>query len=262
LKTPEVLKQLNIDENALFEFIITHIIYDLNIDDMIILLDYIYRENYNSIENSQFISIVKTVINKHIFVKDGKKGILLIQNKVQQFKNIKKSDDLNIMQQLNDIGIVLVMFKNEKWDITEKLSDYNLMKPFIVSSTLTKKDIINKKVNETIGFIMQFKNENYLVFKTKKLSDNRSKGSRCDQKLSDESIVILDSILSEVKGAHEFFIEERKDKNKQSIFENKKYLCILQEFILYIFNENNVNGKIWYLNPIKSTLSNIENLSS
>lgn len=257
----DILQKLNITIDILYNYIITHILFDLQFDDFVELLNYLYNEkrekNNKNVED--LLIRIKSLIDRNIMNKDNKKGILLIKNKIQQFKSTKKDEiiDKNIMEQLNDIGIVLVMCNNNVWDVTNKLSEYSIMRNNISTNIITKTDLKNKKLNETIGFITYFKGEDFLVFKTKKMSDKRSKGSRCDQKPSDESINILfDSIFKSVNGLYDFFTE-RKDKQ---IFENKKSICIIQEFILYIFNELKINDKIWFLDPIKSALNNIENM--
>jgi hypothetical protein len=260
MNNPDILQKLNIGSSILYNYVIIHIIFDLQFDDIVELLNYLYNENRekNSSEMEDFLLRVKTVFENYIMVKDNKKGILLIKNKIQQFKQDKKMEiiEKNIMEQLNEIGIALVMYNDGKWQETDKLREYTMMKSNISLDIVRQKDI-KEKLNETIGFIVYFEDENYLVFKTKNMKMKRSKGSRCDQKQSHISTGILfDSILNKVEGLKDFFTE-RKDNE---IFENKKYICILQEMILYIFNQRKVNGKIWFLDPIKSTLSNIENL--
>jgi hypothetical protein len=135
------------------------------------------------------------------------------------------------------------------------------MKRNIASLRITDKDIKTQKINDTIGFNMHFKNENYIVFKTKNFFEKRSTGSRCDQKQTENTIEIFEKMYKQHSSElYDFLVEERKQQ--KAVLENKKLLCILQEFIFYIFNEKKVNGKIWYIDPVQSTLSNIENLGA
>ena len=270
LNNPEILQKLNIDSSILYNYVITHILFDLSFDDIVELLNYLYNDvrEKNSQETEAILSQCKIVLDKYIMEKDGKKGILLIKNKIQQFKVNKKTEmatDKNVMEQLNDIGIALVMYNNGKWDVTNKLSEYSMMKSKISADIVTQKDLKNNKLNELIGFIMYFKGENFLVFKTKRMTDKRSKGSRCDQKQVDETKnIMFDTIFNSVDGLKTFFTErmEKDNNNDKDLFENKKSVCIIEEFILYIFNELKVNGKLWFFDPIKSTLSNIENMEA
>ena len=133
LNNPEILQKLNIDSSILYNYVITHILFDLSFDDIVELLNYLYNDGRekNIPETEAILSHFKIVFDKYIMEKDGKKGILLIKNKIQQFKNDKKMEmaaDKNVMEQLNDIGIVLVMYNNGKWDVTNKLSEYSMMK--------------------------------------------------------------------------------------------------------------------------------------
>jgi hypothetical protein len=262
LNDDEILKKLNVGTSVLIQYIITRIIFDLSFVDMIELLNHLYnekREKY-TLEIEDFLSRVKVVIDKLIIENRNKKGILLLETIKRQFKADKKKkekEDFEFMDKINDIGLALVMYNNGKWSKTNNITDYDAMKDKIELNRVTPRDIKNNTINETFGFLLYFINGNYLVFKTKNVNDKRSTGSRCDQKsYNDNQKILYDAILDKVDSLKDYF-NERKDKE---IYENKKYICIMQEFMLYIFNENKVNGKKWLLNPIVSTLSNIENL--
>ena len=264
LNNPEILQKLGVmNMNILFEYVIIRIIFDLQFNDMIDLFNYLYNDknkdkNKDNQEIEQFLSGVKTVIEKYyIMKKDERKGILLIKEKKRQFKN-KKDESSDNKKKVTDIGLVLVLYDDNdndyRWYETERITDYNSMHESI------KKDIVIKKnLNETIGFLMYFIGKDYLIFKTKNLKGKRNTGSRCDQKtINKNKNILYDDILDKVAGLKDYFIN--KDDKEKDIFENKKSICIMQEFMLYIFNENKVNGKIWFLDPIKSILSNIENV--
>jgi hypothetical protein len=205
-----------------------------------------------------FMLRVKSVIDRKIMVKGNKKGILLIETNKQQFKTDKKMEnlDLELIEKLNNIGLALVMYNNGKWNKSIKASDYDSMQDKIIANVVTQKDINKDKLNETIGFLLYFINGNYLVFKTKNIK-KKQKGSICDHKsLNENKSILYDSILYKVDKLKDFF-NDQKDKD---LFENKKSICIMQEFLLYIFNENKINNKKWFFDPVESTLSNIENL--
>ncbi len=261
LNDDEILKKLNVGTSVLIQYIITRILFDLSFIDMIELMNHLYnekREKYTP-EIEDFLSRVKVVIDQLIIKNRNKKGIVLLETSKPQFKQNKKkvNEEVEFMDKMNDIGLALVMYSNGKWSKTNKISDYDEMKDIILSNMVTQRDIKKNGINETFGFLLYFINGNYLVFKTKNINDKRSKGSRCDQKAyNDNKTILYDAILDKVDSLKDYF-NERKDKE---IYENKKYICIMQEFLLYIFNENKVNGKKWLLNPIVSTLSNIENL--
>jgi len=103
-------------------------------------------------------------------------------------------------------------------------------------------------LNNVVGFVTDFKSE-YRIFKVKIMTKKRNKGARCDQAGKGETIKLLN------------MIEERTEytiANTKML--SQKYLCVLQEFILRINNYKQKNSKIWFLDPLQSSLLNIEKL--
>ena len=98
-----------------------------------------------------------------------------------------------------------------------------------------------------MGFIADFKKD-YMIFKVKQLQ-KRNKGARCDQSGKIETIKLLNLIV----GTQKYTAENTKHINQ-------KQLCVLQEYILRIYDYNNKDGKRWFLDPYIAILINIEKI--
>ena len=164
---------------------------------------------------------------------------------------------------MEEIGLRLVVYKDGEWVIC-KHSDYEKVSSSI---NMFSREESSNYLNQTIGFLTFFKKDNYLVFKTKVITDKRSKGSRCDQKTKDEIKEILyKQIIEKVDNYKKFFIEI-KDENNMSveqknrfIFNNKTAICVMQEMFMSIYNEKKIDGKLWLLDPVQSMLYDVENI--
>ena len=85
-------------------------------------------------------------------------------------------------------------------------------------------------------------------------------------------------ILNKIYGINTFIIDKKptgkqpkiitipnimfRDADKAEIilnyYINKSHICIIQEFILRLFNHEKKDGKVWFLSPEESALINIE----
>ena len=216
-----VIEQLNndgVDINILKNFLIAHQVDTLMYQDKLSLLNYIYFKA----ELNDYEKSIKTYIDKRILVKGNIKGIFL-QEKGKYKLMIKTDSD---------------------WKKAEE-SDYSDLADKIKSLV----DNIIPKLNEVFGFINNFKGGE-LVFKTKDLSIRRSKGARCDQagkKGNNGVLRTLNKILGENKYT---------DKNTKGTYALQ--LCVLEEFMLRLYNKVNHKNKIWFLGPEQASLLNIE----
>ena len=73
------------------------------------------------------------------------------------------------------------------------------------------------------------------------LEDPKSKGARCDQ--SGKSVAI--NLLNTIVDREEYTKENTRGRNKMEF-------CILQEFLLRLYNENKKDDKIWFVSPIEA----------
>ena len=177
----------------------------------------------------------------------------LYNNELNSFENlIKNYYDSNIISYNNNIGLLIANFDklilliyNKKNNIWKK-ANYEDENDF---NNIINKDLVKvNKLNNIIGFIGNFKND-FIIFKVKQLDKKRNKGARCDQAGKADTIKLLNSIVGENK---------YNTTNTKGIYQ--KQLCILQEFLLRIYDYNNKNNKRWFIKPSEAILLNIEKL--
>ena len=105
-------------------------------------------------------------------------------------------------------------------------------------------------LNKVIGFMNDFKAENYAVFKIKYIDSPRVLGARCDQNSNkSKAIEILNSIVGSNVYSTQLDIPQRE-------------ICIIQEFYLRIFENERKNKKHWFLSPPSAVLTNIEKFTT
>jgi len=165
-------------------------------------------------------------------------------------KNIKSYFQEREIKDKKLVGIYLqkegeqkLIIKNSNIWVIAKPEDYNDLSP-VIGNILTS---IKSKLNNVIGFIADFKKD-YMIFKVKQLQ-KRNKGARCDQSGKIETIKLLNLIV----GTQKYTAENTKHINQ-------KQLCVLQEYILRIYDYNNKDGKRWFLDPYIAILINIEKI--
>ena len=128
----------------------------------------------------------------------------------------------------------LVVMKEDYWQDGEA-EDYNDLLLEIEKLVLPR-----ESMNKYVGFFSEFKND-YMVFKVIDLEDPKSKGARCDQ--SGKSVAI--NLLNAIVGREEYTKENTRGRNKMEF-------CILQEFLLRLYNENKKDDKIWFVSPVEA----------
>lgn len=140
---------------------------------------------------------------------------------------------------------VLLIKRGDSWHEAEAED----MKDFEYKLNEKKKNILDN-LNTLIGFMLNFKTEDYIVFKTKNINNPRDKGARCDQNSNKgKSIELLNSI-----------VETYKEPPDKKLYNN--VICILQELYLRLFDKERKNKKRWFLSPAEAGLSGIENFST
>jgi len=211
-------------EPLLKSLLVEHIIDELSSNHIITILNELYENtNYDEMEP---IPYVKAYIKKQILNGDKNiKGFLWKDKKTQ---------------------VIIVKHSREKWHIAEAEDIKDLAQVLINN----KKNIISN-LNDLIGFINNFKNEDYVVFKLKNITNQRDSGARCDQiSLKGKSIETLNVIIG-----------SKKFDNK-SLNVPQREICIIQEFYLRSFDKDRKNQKRWFLSPPESVLTDIEKFSS
>lgn len=181
--------------------------------------------NLDNIEGSDFRMRIKKYINSDIITNKGVIGMLVNNNGKHQLL-VKSSTD-------------------NTWSIATS-EDTNDLTPEL-TRIINKFFPIKDKLNQLSGFMINFKKD-YIIFKVKDLTKKRHKGARCDQSGKKEAIKMLNSIIGEEKYSNDSDV-------------NQKQVCIIQEFMLRLYNKEKKNGLQWYLTPGEAALINIEGLT-
>lgn len=92
--------------------------------------------------------------------------------------------------------------------------------------------------------MINFKNDDYIVFKTKDRNKILDLGSRCDQKSKTKGIEMLTEIIGENIYSTKGIIQSD--------------ICIIQELYLRIYDNELKDKKRWILNPSETILTNID----
>ena len=172
-------KKFIIKYQKLHYFIAQHIVDELLLADIIFLLNEIDEnpEKFN-------LPVEKFLTNDYVFkhIKDyitaqilkGKKGIKgFIWHVKNKLEHIVKHDD-------------------EPWHMAESEDIKDIDE--IMKARETK---IKTSMNKMVGFINNFKKEDYVVFKTKDTTNPKDSGYRCDQRsMKDTSIDLLNLIVN------------------------------------------------------------------
>jgi hypothetical protein len=211
----------DVDIEILLGFLISHIVDELSLTDKISLLNYLLKLD----EKDEFEKRIKQYLESMFIIKDAStKGIMLDENgKAQLF---------------------ILTYPETNWKKAgqEDLHDFSDEIKLIVQKFLPPKE----KLNKFIGFMGNIKNE-YVIFKVKDLTNKRSKGARCDQSGKNDAIKILNAIIGQEKYAGNVDISQ-------------KQVCVMQEFLLKLYNYTKKDNKHWFLTPTESILINIETL--
>ena len=202
------------------------LLYDLLISNLIenLLFDNnIDLLNYlYNIETNEFETSLKNYYESITFENLNRKGILISK----------------------DEKAILILF-----DDTKKIWVEGEPEDYREFSNVIKENVVKvNSLNNIVGFIGSFKNE-YMIFKVKQLDKKRNKGARCDQSGKADTIKLLNQIVGENK---------YNSTNTKGI--NQKQLCVLQEFLLRIYDYQNKSKKRWFLKPSEAIIINIEKL--
>ena len=167
---------------------------------------------YFNIGLTQFESMCKTYFDKYILNARGLTGLLLTKDNKRQ----------------------LVIMKDQVWEEGEA-EDYNDLLGEI------EKQVLNKEnMNKYVGFFAEFKKE-YMVFKVIDLEDPKGKGARCDQSGKNVAINLLNAII----GQDQYTKDNTRGRNKMEF-------CIIQEFLLRLYNDKKKDDKIWFVSPTQA----------
>ena len=220
----EFMKKNGFNESILRYLITEHIVDELPLTDILFILNQ-YEENpiYDTIDVFKYI---KSYINRQIIIgrreikgflwKDGGKLVVIVRQKNERIWVIAEAEDIK--------------------DLTEKIEE--------------KKKGIIERLNNIIGFMNNFKTENYVVFKTKDITNPRDLGARCDQhSMKNTAIELLNNIIGNDMFSSQLDLPQRE-------------ICIIQELYLRLFDREKKNNKRWLLSPPEAVLTSIEKFTT
>jgi hypothetical protein len=210
--------------DLLHQLIAEHIFDELLLPDILLILkDFETNPLYT---NDDVFKFIKAYINKQILINKNMKGFLWKdKNKQVLFVKANNSEDTWQLAQPEDIK-----------DFQGKLDE-------------NKMNII-ANLNTLIGFMNNFKNEDYVVFKTKNVNNSRDAGARCDQNSNKGKSI---DTLNMIAGTYN---EPPSKKLANNV------LCIIQELYMRLFDKQRKNKKRWFLSPAEAVLTNIEKYST
>lgn len=252
----DMTNELDVSTETLLQLLVEHIVDELKFIEHVTLINYLYKQPIKTIQKDPLLTNVKKYYDSKIVTNKSKNisGIILQNNGKYEI----------IVASLKDKAPVWKMAEGEdKEDLSGEIN--GVIKRFFPA---------DKRINEIVGFMDDFKNE-YVVFKVKNLTELRNKGARCDQSPKGEALQLLNVIYDDKSL---FTISEVKDKNKDNVITslmsknntndnivlnysiNKNHICVIQEFVLRLFNYEKKNGKIWFLSPEESVIIDIKNI--
>jgi len=240
----EFIKKSGISEKILLDLVIEHIVDELRLPEIIILLNQMTKPAVqpNAVQptdtnevfdggaqptmSRELTNSINTYLTRQILTgknsikgflwKDGGKLVILVKQKNDNVWRLAESEDIK--------------------DLEEKMNE-------------RKTDFLSN-LNKVIGFMNDFKSENYAVFKIKYIDSPRVLGARCDQNSNkSKAIEILNSIMGSNIYSPQLDIPQRE-------------ICIIQEFYLRIFENERKNKKHWFLSPPNAVLTNIEKFTT
>ena len=141
--------------------------------------------------------------------------------------------------------VLLVKTPQENWHVAEPQDS-----SYFQAKLAENKQNILANLNPLMGFMSNFKTEEFVVFKTKNINNSRDSGARCDQNSNKGKAI---DILNTIAGT---YLDPPSKKISQ------KELCIIQELYLRLFDKERKDKKRWFLSPPEAILTTIETYST
>jgi len=233
-KSTEFMLENGIERDTINYLIVEHIIDELNLKEMLMILNVFYEnpEKIDKYNNENLFKHIKMYIHSKIII--GKR-------RIKGFLWKDKSIQVILVKQHVREDTETDNKMNKKWYIAESEDEKDLKEVIEM-----KKLNIMKNLNNTIGFMINFKNDDNVVFKTKDTLNERDLGARCDQK-SDKNKEV--DLLNSIIGKKIFTIDT--DISLRGI-------CIIQELYLRLFERDRNKEKHWFLTSAESLLTSID----
>ena len=233
IPTEKVFKQL---EKCLIE----HTIDTLLFAEKIELLNILYKRANKG--NDKTNDLVESHAHEYLFsnskiIKRKKHEYLILYDGKTKLE--KNNDDDNRK---------ILVLRGKSWDLAS-ISESTDLKPEITKIKAEFKQLnLNDGINYFIGFISYEKKGDFLLFKTKDITNERNlAGARCDQTSKSNMLKYLNELV-EIK----LFTEITTKLSGQ------EELCAIEELIMRYYNSIQKNGKVWFFPPELTELYNLE----
>ena len=213
----------NIPRELLIKYIIYHYLDTLTYDKKLVLILELYNTDKVHIE---------------------------IENIIKQYFDEKRVD-------YKDEKAIVLVNNDEKWNIYSQnpnnLSEWTLINQIDFEKykkQLTKFIIPDSKINNVVGFMTFFKN-NEIVFKTKEMSDKRG-GAKCSSAGKQDLMKRLNYVLGE-----KIYTDTNNLYSQANI--QKQGLCVILEILFRYFTEKHSvsDNKHWFFDLEKTTINKI-----
>ncbi len=193
-------------------YLLDHILDLLLYENKLLLLNYVTKQTI--VDESSFEYLIKSYFDKFLIEVAGLTAIIMYNKETQNILILNKA--------------------TESWVDAEPEDKKDLFKPIE-----DKYKIDTSKLNQYVGFIGYENTNKYLVFKLKDILAKRTLGARCDQATKAKNITLLNNIIGE---PDKYTKDNLKPLTDSSV-------CCLQELLLRHYNQQQRNGKIWFLDP-------------
>jgi hypothetical protein len=251
-KSNNIIKLLQQKYNVVFDDINTNKSLEIDNNDWYNLCNKVVKQMIEENENeSQIRKIVLSHIVEELLFDD----LIILLNRIYGKQTLTKFED-NVKQHIENIlirnnnteglfwirnnkRVLIVKTDKNEWKIAESEDERDL------AIKIKGLFIPENKYNNIVGYISDFKNLE-MVFKVKQLDKKRNKGARCDQSGKKTAIELLNEIIG----------EEKYDKENTKNMAQKE-LCVIQELILRMYQEENKNNKIWFVTPGVAALNKL-----
>lgn len=170
---------------------------------------------YFNIGLNEFEKKLKTYFDKYIIKAKNIVGLMLTKNNEKQ----------------------LIVLDTESWKLGQSEDYYDL------SGEIDKFVILKENMNRYVGFFTEYKSD-FMIFKVIDLADPKNKGARCDQSGKNVAINLLNAIM----GKEVYNKENTRGRNKMEF-------CVIQEYLLRLFNYQQKDDKIWFVSPVEAISS-------
>lgn len=142
----------------------------------------------------------------------------------------------------------LLVLNKQRWELANASANKDFNEDIERLKEEFKRDNINNRINNVIGFIGYEKQGKHLLFKTKDITSDRNLvGARCDQMGKTELLKILNALV----GSRVFTELTTKLSGQQE-------LCTMMELLFRYSNDIEAQGKLWFFSPELTELYNLE----